>query len=111
MLDPATESQSGTPSAGRLVIRVKLIPPEPPPPPVQRRLSKSALLLILGVGAVLLSWLGIRIFKTTPTSPPAAAVTARSSDPETPAPLSARTEDSPVVSDEPRPKPAAAVPV
>jgi outer membrane biosynthesis protein TonB len=67
---PATESQIDAPSAGRLVIRIKLIPQEPPPPPLWRRMSKSAL-LIIGVAALLLSWLVISTFRTD-VVPPAA---------------------------------------
>ena len=44
----------------------------PPRAPVRRRLSRGALLLILGVVAVLLSWVGISVFRTEPTSAPAA---------------------------------------
>jgi TonB family protein len=83
---PAAESEIDAPPTNRLVIRVKLISQEPPPPPPRWRLSKSALLLILGVVAVLLGWLAISMFRSDPTVPPAA------------------TEVAPVV--EPTPKPA-----
>jgi TonB family protein len=80
------ESQLESPSTTRLVIRVKLIPREPTQPPA-RPLRRNTLLLIVGAVAILLSWLGIRtLFKPDPT--------------ETSAPLAARIEDSPVVSDE-----------
>lgn len=85
------ESQSGKPSTRRLVIRVKL-PKGSPPAPVRRSLSRGALLLIAGAGAVLLSWVGISMFRAAPTSAPAPSEAA-------PAP-------APAVSDEPRPKPA-----
>jgi TonB family protein len=75
MLEPATESQGDAPSAGRLVIRIKLIPQEATPPPLWRRMSKSAV-LIGGVAAALLSWLGISIFRSDPLPPPAAPVPA-----------------------------------
>ena len=107
MSEPETESQSDAPPAGRLVIRVKLIPQESPQPPARRPLSKSALLLIVGVVAALLIWLGISIFQTDPTHPPAATQRASTPDAESSAPSAARIEDPPVVSDEPLPKPAA----
>jgi TonB family protein len=72
---PATESHIDAPSAGRLVIRIKLIPQEATPPPVWRRMSKSAV-LIGGVAAVLLSWLGMSTFRSDPLPPPAAPIAA-----------------------------------
>ncbi len=92
-----TESQSGTPPARRLVIRIKL-PKGMPPAPVRPRLSRGALLSILGAVAVLLSWVGISMFRTEPTSAPAAT---------SPAPVPAPSEAASVVSDEPLPKPPA----
>lgn len=84
------ESQSGKPSTRRLVIRVKL-PKGSPPAPVRRRMSRGALLLIAaGAVAVLLSWVGINMFRAAPTSAPAPSEAA----------------PAPVVSDEPSPKPA-----
>lgn len=70
----AAKSQSGTPSAPRLVVRVKIISKGPPRAPVRRRLSRGAQLLILGLGtvAVLLSWVAISMFRTEPTSAPGA---------------------------------------
>jgi TonB family protein len=74
---PATEAQIDAPSAGRLVIRIKLIPQEPPQPPVWRRVSKGAL-LIAGIVAVVLGWLGINTFrKADPVPPPATEPTAQ----------------------------------
>ena len=73
MLDPATESQIDAPSAGRLVIRIKLMPPEPPAPSVWRRASGSALLMI-AVAALLLAWLVISTFGTDPRPPAATKV-------------------------------------
>lgn len=72
---PATESQIDASSAGRLVIRIKLIPQETPPPPVWRRMSKSAV-LVGAVAAALLSWLGISTFRSDPLPTPAAPVPA-----------------------------------
>jgi TonB family protein len=100
----AAKSQSGTPSTPRLVIRVKIISKGPPRAPVRRRLSRGALLLILGAVAVLLSWVGISVFRTEPTSAPAATEAAPNSQPQSPAPVPAPSEAAPVVSDEPLPK-------
>jgi TonB family protein len=69
----ATESQLETPPAGRLVIRVKLVPQEPTPPPATPRLSKSALLAILGVVAALLGWIGFSVFGSDPIPAPTAS--------------------------------------
>jgi TonB family protein len=102
----AAKSQSGTPSTPRLVIRVKIISKGPPRAPVRRRLSRGALLLILGAVAVLLSWVGISVFRTEPTSAPAATEGAPNSESQSPAPVPAPSEAAPVVSDEPLPKPA-----
>ena len=55
----------------RLVIRIKLPPRDLPQAPVQRRLSRGALLLIAAVVVVLLIVVGIRIFRTEPTTAPA----------------------------------------
>lgn len=82
------ESQSGTPSTTRLVIRVKIGPAGPPPPPPWWRRRTSALLLIAGAVAILLSWVGISMFSTNPTSTSA------------PAP----SEPAPVIRDEPPPQ-------
>lgn len=68
---PATEAQIDSRPAGRLVIRIKLIPQEAQPPPVWRRMSKSAV-LIGAVAAALLSWLGINTFRSDPLPPRAA---------------------------------------
>ena len=56
----------------QLVIRVEISSKGPPPARVQRRLSRGALLLILGAVAVLLTWVGIGVFRTEPTSAPVA---------------------------------------
>jgi len=56
----------------QLLIRVEISSKGPPRVPVPRRSSRGALLLILGAVAVLLSWGGISVFRTEPTSAPAA---------------------------------------
>jgi TonB family protein len=73
---PATDSQLDTESATRLVIRIKLTAQDPPQPAARPRFSRTAVLLTLGVVAVLL-WLGIGILRPDPPSPP--AVTERPS--------------------------------
>jgi TonB family protein len=102
----AAKSQSSTPSAPRLVIRVKIISKGPPRAPVRRRLSRGAQLLILGAVAVLLSWVAISVFRTEPTSAPAATEGAPNSKSQPLARVPAPIEAAPVVSDEPLPKPA-----
>jgi TonB family protein len=102
----AAKSQSGTPSAPRLVIRVKIISKGPPRAPVRRRLSRGAQLLILGAVAVLLSWVAISVFRTEPTSAPAATEGAPNSKSQPLARVPAPIEAAPVVSDQPLPKPA-----
>lgn len=102
----AAKSRSGTPSTLRLVIRVKIIPQGPPRAPVRRRLSRGALPLILGAVAILLSWVGISMFRTDPTSAPAATEGAPNSKFQSPGPAPAPSEAAPVVRDEPLPKPA-----
>lgn len=72
---PATEAQIDSRPAGRLVIRIKLIPQEAPAPPVWRRMSKSVVLMG-AVAAALLSWLGINTFRSDPLPTPAAPVPA-----------------------------------
>jgi TonB family protein len=84
------ESQSGTPSTTRLVIRVKIVPGGPPPPPAWWRRRTSALLLIAGAVAIVLSWVGISMFKNDSTSEPVPVPTAA----------------APAVRDEPLPQPA-----
>lgn len=96
---------SNAPPTRRLVIRVKLIPQEPQQPLAWWRSSRNALLLALGVIAVLLGWLGISLLRPDPAAPPDAR--ERASNPTTPKPsaLAARTEDAPVVTNEPRATP------
>lgn len=109
MSEPATETQTDTPSTDRLVIRIKLAPREPPPPPPAPRLSKGAQLAIVGAVVVLVGWFGIGSLKSDPPPPPAAAVaraqpppkSAKPVEPEVPpqpeAPLSATHEVIPDV--------------
>jgi TonB family protein len=99
-----TQSQSGAPSSRRLVIRVKLIPKGEVRTPVRRRLGRGALLLILGVVAVLLGWVGFSVFRTDPAPTPAATERVASTETQSPAPVPAPSEAAPVVSDEPLPK-------
>jgi TonB family protein len=95
-----------TSSTSRLVIRVKLIPQQPPPP-ARFRLSTSALVLMIGVVAVLLGWWGLSIFKREPSVPPVASEAAPSLDVEPSPPPVAVASAAPVVSDPPPPpKPA-----
>ena len=78
----------------RLTIRIKLPPrEEPPPAPARRRLSKGALLLILGVVAVVLGAIGVSIFRTEPTPAPVAS--------QSPVPEPAPREVAPVVETKP----------
>jgi TonB family protein len=91
----AAKSQSGIPSTPRLVIRVKISSNGPPRAPVRRRLSRGARLLILGAVAVLLSWVGSSVFRTEPTSAPAATEEAPNSEYQSPAPVPAPSEAAP----------------
>jgi TonB family protein len=78
----------------RLTIRIKLPPrEEQPPAPARRRLSKGALLLILGVVAVVLGAIGVSMFRTEPTPAPAAS--------QSPVPEPAPREVAPVVETKP----------
>lgn len=83
------EPQSGKSSTRRLVIRVRLPSNRPPPAPVRPRWKSGALLLLLVVVAVGLSWLGIWMFTGEPKSVPAPPDVA------------------PAVSNDPLPQPAA----
>jgi TonB family protein len=78
----------------RLTIRIKLPPrEEQPPAPARRRLSKGALLLILGVVAVVLGAIGVSMFRTEPTPAPVAS--------QSPVPRPAPREVAPVVETKP----------
>jgi TonB family protein len=80
----ATDAQIDAPSAGRLVIRIKLIPQEAPQ--ARWRLSRSALVIVGVVSVLLLSWIGISTFMTDTTDRPAAAQTAHTvTEPPVPA--------------------------
>jgi hypothetical protein len=65
---PASESPSDDSSAYRLVIRVKFARDEPPPAPVRGRFNIRALFLILIPVIAVLSWWGISMLRTHPTS-------------------------------------------
>ena len=86
----AAKSQSGAPPT--LVIRVEISSKGPPRAPVRRRLNRRALLLILGAVAVLLSWVGISVFRTEPTSAPAATEGAPNPESQSPASVPAPSE-------------------
>lgn len=90
---PATDAQIDAPSAGRLVIRIKLIPQEPPKPSVWRRLNGTAL-LILGVVAIALGWIGIGLFRTDPTPAPAPVASVEMPQPD-PAAVTTKPVESP----------------
>src|SRR5262245_39956171 len=108
----AAQSPSGTPSTPRLVIRIRIpegalrIPEGAPIVPVRRRLNRGALLLIAGVVALLLSWVGISMFRSDPTSAPPATEAARNSQSQSPAPVPMPGQAAPVVSGQPLPKPS-----
>jgi TonB family protein len=76
----------------QLVIRIEISSKGPPRAPVRRRLSRGALLLILGAVAVLLSWVGISVFRTEPTSAPVATEGAPNPQSQSPAPVPAPSE-------------------
>jgi TonB family protein len=96
LLMPATQSQLDARSPSRLVIRIKLISQEQQPPP-RRRISRSALVLILGAAAVLLSWLGISTLSTP--DPPGATERPSSSGSESAQSLAVRSNDELVASE------------
>lgn len=84
-------------SAPGLLIRVK-ISKGPPRAPVRRRLSRGTLLLILGAAvAVLLGWVAISVFRTEPTSTPAATDGAPKSESQSLAPAPEPSKVAPVV--------------
>lgn len=106
--EPDEKPESDMPPARRLVVRIRLTKKGPPEAPDRRRLSTGALLLILGVAAVLLIWVVVSIFRTNPTSaPPAAIEQTPSSQSQQPPPVPAPSEAAPVISDAPLPKPDA----
>jgi TonB family protein len=91
----------------QLVIRIEISSKGPPQAPVRRRLSRGALLLILGAVAVLLSWAGISVFRTEPTSAPAATEGAPNPGSQSLASVPAPSEAAPVVASEVRKQPGA----
>lgn len=100
----AEPSVSDTSTTG-LLIRVE-ISKGPPRAPVRRRLSRGTLLLILGAAvAVLLGWVAISVFRTEPTSAPAATDGAPNSESQSLAPAPEPSKVAPVV---PQTKPAGA---
>jgi TonB family protein len=100
-------SQPNKASAPRLVIRVEIIPETPPQATVPQRLNRRALALVLGVVAVLtLTWVGISVFRSDPTYAPVVSEGPGKVESQSSAPVPMANEATPVVSDEPPPKPA-----
>ncbi len=91
----------------QLVIRIEISSKGPPRAPVRRRLSRGALLLILGAVAVLLSWAGINVFRTEPTSAPAATEGAPNQETQPPVSVPAPSKAAPVVESDVRKQPHA----
>jgi hypothetical protein len=77
MTEPTTDTQTDTPAADRLVIRITLDtyeePAAPPPPP---RTNKGVLLGVAAVVVALLGWFGIGSLRSDPPPPPAAIAQA-----------------------------------
>ena len=104
----AEPSVSGTSTTG-LLIRVE-ISKGPPRAPVRRRLSRGTLLLILGAAvAVLLGWVAISVFRTEPTSAPAATDGAPNSESQSLAPAPEPSKVAPVVPAQTKPAGAKSV--
>ena len=104
----AEPSVSGTSTTG-LLIRVE-ISKGPPRAPVRRRLSRGTLLLILGAAvAVLLGWVAISMFRTEPTSAPAATDGAPNSESQSLAPAPEPSKVAPVVPAQTKPAGAKSV--
>ena len=87
----------------RLVIRVRIIPEGQPRAPVRWHLSRATLALIVGVIAVLLTWVGISMFRAEPTSAPSAADGLPNTKSQPSVPASGPSAAAPVVRDEPLP--------
>jgi len=102
----AAKSRSGTASAPRLVIRIRIPEGVPLRAPVRRGLSRRAIALILVTVAVAVSWVGVSMFRTDET--PAPAVTATAPKSQSLAPVPASNVAAAVASDEPLPKAATA---
>jgi TonB family protein len=98
-------SQPNKTSTRRLVIRVEIIPEAPPQATVPQRWNKRALALALGVVAVLtLTWVGISVFRSDPTSASTVSEGPGKVESQSSAPVPTPNEATPVVSDEPAPK-------
>jgi len=65
-------------------------------------LNRTALLLTAVVVAALLTWFGIRMFRTEPTPEPVATETKPVVQPQPPTPIPSTPEVAPVVSDQPQ---------
>lgn len=90
-----------TSSTFRLVIRVRIIPEGLPGAPGRRRLSRGALTLILGLAALLLTWVGLSMFRTERTSAPAATLGAVIAESPSLAPVPTPGEAAAGVRDQP----------
>jgi hypothetical protein len=98
-------SQASEASTGRIVIRVEIIPEPPLPPTVPQRLNRRTLALTLGaVALLLLTWIGVSMFRSDPTSAPVVSNGPGEAESQSLAPASTANEATPVVSDEPPPK-------
>jgi TonB family protein len=96
-------------SAPGLLIRVE-ISKGPPRAPVRRRLSRGTLLLVLGAAvAVLLGWVAISVFRTEPTSAPAATHGSPNSESQSLAPAPEPSKVAPVLPSQTKPAGAKSV--
>lgn len=98
----AVEPKSDAPPPRRLVIRVKIVREEPPPPRVSRHLKRGALVSLLGVLAIGLTWVGISTLRKAPAPAPmvAESVPSRRSQIQTPPPIPAPAEPAKAVEPE-----------
>jgi TonB family protein len=93
----AAESRAKKPSTVRLVIRARILPGEPPRTTIPRHTNRRTLALVLVAGAVLtLSWLGIILLRSHPTSIPAASEGTRAVESQLPATARAPGAAAPV---------------
>jgi TonB family protein len=96
-------------SAPGLLIRVE-ISKGPPRAPVRRRLSRGTLFLLLGAAvAILVGWVAISVFRTEPTSAPAATDGAPNSESQSLAPAPEPSKVAPVLPAQTKPAGAKSV--